>query len=144
LDVADFDSGIPSGWIVNPQPMLNNPCSPSGADGTPHLWMGNNGSAPRTINTKVYDFSAHTHGVVVCFDLFFATQGVAAPCEGPDEPNEGVYLQYSLNGVNWNAIHYFDPNGGNDINLTNWNNYCFNVPQVALSSTVTFRFIQTN
>jgi hypothetical protein len=87
--------------------------------------MDNNTSVPRALTSASYNLSAATAGVTICFDLLFAEQGNAAPCEGPDEPDEGVYLQYSINGgATWIDIHYFDPNGGYDLQLTNWNNCC--------------------
>jgi hypothetical protein len=120
------------------------PCSPAGADGTPHAWMDNNTTVPRTLTSSPYDLSGATAGVTICFDLLFATQGAAAPCEGPDEPDEGVFLQYSIDGgTTWIDIHYFDPNGGNDPMLTNWNNWCFTIPAAALTSNTMFRWHQT-
>jgi gliding motility-associated-like protein len=82
-------------------------------------------------------------GGTICFDLLFAVQGETAPCEGPDEPLEGVYLQFSVNGgTTWQTIHYFNPNGGFDAQLTNWNNYCFQMPPEALVDGVQFRWFQ--
>lgn len=142
----DFNSGgFGPGWGSTPgATSFNNPCSPGGVDGTPHAWMDNNTSVPRTLTSASYDLTAATAGVSVCFDLLFAEQGDAAPCEGPDEPDEGVYLQYSTDGGNtWIDIHYFDPNGGNDPQLTNWNNWCFELPPGAITSNTQIRWHQT-
>ncbi|WP_300660609.1 hypothetical protein, partial [Fluviicola sp.] len=88
-----------SGWGATPgSTNFNNPCSSGGVDGTPHAWMGSTTSVPRTLTSAPYNLTAATAGVSICFDLLFAEQGDAAPCEGPDEPDEGVYLQYSING----------------------------------------------
>lgn len=142
----NFNSGnFGPGWSSTPGSVnFNNPCSPSGVDGTTHAWMDNNTSVPRILTSSPYNLSGATAGVTICFDLLFAEQGDAAPCEGPDEPDEGVYLQYSTDGgATWVDIHYFDPNGGNDPQLTNWNNWCFSVPAAAITSNTMFQWLQT-
>ncbi len=142
----DFNSGgFGPGWGSTPgATSFSNPCSPGGVDGTPHAWMDNNTTVPRTLVSATYDLTAATAGVSICFDLLFAEQGDAAPCEGPDEPDEGVYLQYSTDGgATWIDIHYFDPNGGYDPQLTNWNNWCFEIPPAAITGSTMFRWHQT-
>lgn len=141
----NFDSGTPSGWAFTQQASFNNPCSPNGVDGTPHIWMGDQSSVPRALETLPLDFgpAVAPAGGTICFDMLFAAQGDASPCEGPDEPDEGVFVQYSIDGGNtWVTIEYFDPNGGNDPQLTNWNNWCFPIPQAALVNNVQFRWFQ--
>ncbi len=141
----DFNTGgFGPGWGSTPgATSFSNPCSPGGVDGTPHAWMDNNTSVPRTLVSASYNLTAATAGVTICFDLLFAEQGDAAPCEGPDEPDEGVYLQYSTNGgATWIDIYYFDPNGGNDPQLTNWNNWCFQIPAGAITANTMFRWHQ--
>lgn len=141
----DFNTGgFGSGWSSTPgATSFSNPCSPGGVDGTPHAWMDNNTSVPRALTSASYDLTAATAGVTICFDMLFAEQGDAAPCEGPDEPDEGVYLQYSIDGgATWIDIHYFDPNGGNDPQLTNWNNWCFAVPAAAITGNTMFQWYQ--
>ena len=136
----DFDNGTPSGWKFTQSANFTNPCSPNGVDGTTHLWMGDAAPNPRDMETVSFDL---TPGGVICFDMLFATQGDASPCEGPDEPTEGVYLQYSTDGgANWNNIHYFDPKGGNNSQLTNWNNYCFPIPAGAQTANTSIRWHQ--
>jgi len=142
----DFNSGgFGPGWSSTPgSTSFSNPCSPGGVDGTPHAWMDNNTSVPRTLTSSPYDLSGATAGVTICFDLLFAEQGDAAPCEGPDEPDEGVYLQYSTDGgTTWIDVTYFDPNGGNDPQLTNWNNWCFTLPAGAITANTMIRWHQT-
>ena len=141
-----FNSGsFGPGWGSTPgATSFSNPCSPGGVDGTPHAWMDNNTSVPRTLNSAPYNLSSATAGVTVCFDLLFAEQGNSAPCEGPDEPDEGVYLQYSTDGgTTWTDITYFDPNGGNDAQLVNWNNWCFPLPAGAITANTIIRWHQT-
>ncbi|MCW5906933.1 MAG: gliding motility-associated C-terminal domain-containing protein [Chitinophagales bacterium] len=143
----NFNTGsFGPGWSSSPQAMWNNPCSPNGVDGTTHIWMGNSSPVPRALTTASFDLSNCVNaGVTICFDMKFAQQGQNAPCEGPDEPDEGVYLQYSINnGASWTDIHYFNPNGGSDPQLVNWNNWCFPVPTVALTANTRFRWFQNN
>ncbi len=140
----NFNSGSPTGWAFTQQAMFNNPCSPNGVDGTTHIWMGNSSGVPRELRTLPYNFSTAIAGVTICFDMLFATQGQAAPCEGPDEPDEGVYIQFRVGGGAWQTIHYFDPNGGNDALLTNWNNWCYQLPPGAVANNVEIRFFQDN
>lgn len=136
----DFDSGTPTGWGFTQTADYTNPCSPGGVNGTPHMWMGDASVNPRDMETVGMDL---TLGGTICFDMLFATQGDASPCEGPDEPDEGVYLQYSTDGgATWITINYFDPNGGNDPQLTNWNNYCFALPPGALTTNTMIRWHQ--
>ena len=141
----DFNSGQPTGWSFTQQASFNNPCSPGGVDGTTHLWMGDQSGVPRSLETLSLDFSPAVApaGGIICFDMLFSEQGDNSPCEGPDEPDEGVYLQYSTDGgANWITINYFDPNGGNDQQLVNWNNWCFPIPAGALVNGVQFRWFQ--
>ena len=141
----NFNIGQPTGWASTNQAQYNNPWSPGGVDGTTHLWMGNTSGVPRILRTVNYNLSTATAGVTICFDMLFATQGDAAPCEGPDEPDEGIYLQYSTNnGASWNTVNYFDPNGGNDPSLVNWNNWCFALPPGALTAATQIRWFQDN
>jgi gliding motility-associated-like protein len=141
----NFNSGgFGPGWGSTPGAVnFSNPCSSGGVDGTPHAWMDNNTTEPRTLTSTSYNLTSATAGVTICFDLLYAIQGNAAPCEGPDEPDEGVYLQYSTdNGSTWQTIHYFDPNGGDDPSLTSWHNWCFAVPAAAITSNTIFHWYQ--
>jgi len=137
----DFNnSTVGSGWSTSVNARFDNPCGP-GLDGTPHLWMGVEPS-PRVLMSQSYDMS---NGGVISFDFKMAIQANGAPCEGPDEVDEGVYLQYSLNGGStWTTLHYFFPpfyTDGSD-HCSNWQNYVFNVPLVAQSTNTSFRWIQ--
>ncbi len=142
----NFNNGVfGPGWQSSQQAMWNNPCSPNGVDGTTHIWLGNSSPVPRILMTQSYNLSTATAGVTICFDMKFAIQGDAAPCEGPDEPDEGVALQYSVNGgTTWVEIHYFDPNGGNDETLINWTEWCFELPPAAIASNTMIRWFQDN
>jgi gliding motility-associated-like protein len=141
----DFNTGgFGAGWSGTPGAVnFSNPCSTNGVDNTPHAWMDNNTDVPRQLVSATYDFSTATAGVSICFDMLYATQGNSAPCEGPDEPDEGVYLEYSTDGgTTWTTINYFDPLGGNNAQLTSWNNYCFDLPVAALTANTQIRWFQ--
>ena len=143
----NFNNGsFGPGWSSSPQASWNSPCSPGGVDGTTHIWLGNQSPVPRVLTTASFNLSScATAGVTICFDLLMAEQGGTSPCEGPDEPDEGIYLQYSTNnGTTWTDIHYFDPNGGNDPLFINWTNWCFPVPAAALTANTRFRLFQDN
>jgi gliding motility-associated-like protein len=111
------------------------------------MWMGQGFAANREVETIDYDL---TCGGQICFDLRMEEQGGSAPCEGPDQPNEGVYLEYSTNGgATWNTIFYFNP----DINnyggyppspYITWSNYCFNIPTGAQTASTRIRWFQIN
>ena len=135
----DFDLGnAGSGWNVTTSATFTNPCGPG--NGTPYLWMGDNSTSPRTLSTINFDLSC---GAEVCFDLRFAIQGGASPCEGPDLPNEGVDLMYSIdNGVTWVSMFYFQPNTSTNA-YTTWQNYCFMVPPIAQTANTMIGWFQT-
>ena len=152
----NFNNGqIGSGWQSNCSPMFNNPCG-AGSDGTTYLWIGSASSFPRDLTTAPFDVSAG--GCQICFDLRFAIQGQNSPCEGPDEVDEGVELQYSVNNGPWQSIIYFRPDGqffsnnqwvgqGSSVGsgntpFTTWHNYCYTVPAGGISTSTRFRWHQ--
>lgn len=136
---VDFNGGtLPNGWQATPGATFNNPCAPG--NGSTHFWMGDATPQPRILTSPSFNLQS---GSSICFDLRYSIQEEAAPCEGPDEPDEGVYLQYSIDGgTNWINVHYFDPLGGYDPILTQWNNYCFQLPVGALTANTQIRWLQ--
>ncbi len=91
---TDFNgNAIGAGWQTSATLQYNNPCGPS-LDGTASAWFGNV-PLPRTLTTNGFNLSC---GGQVCFDLDFAADDGGNSCEDPDEPDEGVYFQYSVNG----------------------------------------------
>lgn len=144
-----FDNGsLGSGWQGTAGVTFTNPCGPGPNGSTnPHMWMGSGFTSNRTVTTVDFDLSC---GGFICFDLRLEQQGGAAPCEGPDQPNEGVYLQFSNNnGATWNTIYYFNPdtnnsNGGASSPLITWNNFCFNIPPAAQTPSTQIRWHQIN
>ena len=132
----DFNLGnAGTGWNTTTAATYTNPCGLG--NGSFYLWMGDQSPAPRSLSTVGYDLSC---GGEVCFDLKFAIQSDPSPCEGPDQPNEGVDLMYSINnGLTWVSIFYFEPDQNGNLNAaypnagdyTAWTNYCFQIPPAA-------------
>lgn len=126
-----------AGWVSNITPQFNNPCGP-GLDSSPHLWMGSSTAAPRLLETMDMNM---TGGGNISFDLRFAIQGGASPCEGPDLSDEGVYIDYSTDGGGtWTNIYYFNP-----VPLGtyySWANYSFPIPPAAQTPCTRFRWYQ--
>ena len=137
----DFNSGSPVGWqFTQTTTIANNTCGVPSPDGTDFMWMGDASVNPRDMTTVGFDL---TLGGTICFEMRYSIQGDASPCEGPDEPDEGVFLQYSTNGGGtWQTIQYWDPNGGNDPNLTGWNQYCVTIPAGAMTANTMIQWHQ--
>ena len=134
----DFDLGnAGTGWNVTTAANFTNPCGPG--NGSPYLWMGDFSPAPRSLSTVNFDLSC---GAEVCFDLRFAVQSAASPCEGPDLVNEGVDLMYSIdNGLTWVSIFYFQPNTATNA-YTTWQNYCYTIPPIAQTTNTMIGWFQ--
>ncbi len=137
----DFNSGSAgAGWSSTGGASFGEPCG-ANPTGTPYYWASTSTGTPQ-LSTVPFDVSC---GGVINFDMAYATQGGASPCEGPDLPNEGVTLQYSTDGgVTWTVMSYWDPNGGYDPMLTSWNSYSFPIPAAAMTPNTEFQWIQNN
>lgn len=144
----DFNNLQLTPFYSNVSVMFNNPCG-NGWDGTMHVWFGSDSTAPRFLTTPSMDVSAGNYMIV--FDMRFSdhTGNPGTDCEGPDEPDEGIYLQYSLNGLSgpWVTMAYWDPSlspgeGGHVVNLIGWNNYSVVAPDASLSANTRYRWIQ--
>jgi len=137
----NFNSGSPAGWqFTQSVTISNNTCGEPSPDNSNFMWMGDDAVNPRDMTTVGFNLSL---GGTICFDMRYSVQGDASPCEGPDEPDEGVYLQYSTNGgTTWNTIQYYDPNGGYDDELTEWNQYCAVLPPGAMTANTMIRWHQ--
>jgi len=144
----DFNNWQLTPFYSNVSVMFNNPCG-SGWDGSTYLWFGSDTTAPRFLATPSMDVSAGNYMIV--FDMRFSdhTGNPGTDCEGPDEPDEGIYLQYSVNGLGgpWETMAYWDPSlspgeGGHVENLIGWNNYSVVAPDASLSANTRFRWVQ--
>ena len=136
----DFSAGSLSGLWAAPGGIsagytIGGPCGTNPQGGV-HLWFGNGAAIPRTATTTPVDASC---GGDICFDFRQETQGGA--CDGPDQTNEGVYVQYKTAGGAWTTITYFNPVG---FPFTGWQNHCFAIPVPAQTTTTQFRWQQTN
>lgn len=154
----DFNNGTPGpGWQATTGVNFTNPCGP-GPD-LIYLWMGRQVPIPRTLTTIPFDVQG---GCQVRFYMRYAIQtgNTGTDCEGPDEIDEGISLQYSTNGGStWTDIVYFRPDGvqlpaypgssstsvvsnGQQTPFTTWAQYSYNVPAAAQSPNTMFRWRQ--
>ena len=155
----DFnDSTAGAGWLATSSAQFDNPYIPNPLGPQPndaYLWMGPMADVPRALTSSPLDLA---FGGIICFDLVYAVQGNGAPIEGPDESDEGVSLQYSVDGgTTWIDIIYFQPdgqmlpmnpgNGGPGANgqtpFTQWGNYCFPIPPGAQTNMTQIQWIQS-
>jgi gliding motility-associated-like protein len=154
----NFNSAsLPSNWSVAGGTSFSAPCGQN-ATGTAYYWAASAGSGTPQITTSSFDISC---GGFISFDMVFATQGGAAPCEGPDLANEGVTLQYSTNGgATWTTIVYYSPGGytlpsnpgtsgsvigaGQNTPYTTWGTFTVPIPPGAATTGTMFQWIQTN
>ena len=103
FELGTFGNGWQTGLSANV--IINDPthCAwPPPANPTPNLayvWMGNAAAHPRNLTSVDFDLSQCFN---LEFDMKYATQSQAGPCEGPDLYCEGVRIQYSTDaGVTW-------------------------------------------
>lgn len=166
----NFDNGtIGSGWSSTAaNPVFTNPCGP-GPNGL-HLWVGTTASQQRTLVTNNYDVSLG--GCVIDWHMRYGRVQGSGACEDPDQPNEGVHLQYSTNnGTSWTDFPgpianpvgpnsttapfltsipgtggYWTPASTQAAQANNslyyWHEYSCTVPAVAATSNTKFRWAQ--
>ncbi|WP_343747759.1 PKD domain-containing protein [Fluviicola sp.] len=144
---------LPAGWSTSGTASYGVLCGNS-LDNTPYFWASTSTGTPQ-ITTDIFDVCS---GGTIDFEMKYAIQGGAVPCEGPDEQDEGVSIQYSTDGgVTWIEFVYFSPwgfqlpanPGGNaSINgptaYTNWSNFSIPIPAAAATTNTMFRWIQVN
>lgn len=151
----DFNSStIPAGWSTGGSTFFNSPCLPS-LDGSPYYWAA---TAVGTPFIETVDLNC-TAGGTINFEFVYAVQGGPTPCEGPDEQDEGISVQYSTDaGLTWNDIIYYSPGGfslpanpGGNTSIaagptayTVWNTVTIPIPLAAQTTATRFRWIQFN
>jgi gliding motility-associated-like protein len=148
------NSTIPTGWSTSGATAFSAPCGPS-PNNTPYYWASTSAGVPG-ITTAGFDVAC---GGFINFQMIYAIQAGSVPCEGPDQYNEGVSLQYSTNGgLTWINIAYYAPNGnvlvGNPGSttpgtsgitpFTSWNTFNVPIPPGALTGNTMFRWTQSS
>jgi trimeric autotransporter adhesin len=147
------NNALPAGWSTSGTANYGVLCGNS-LDNTPYFWASTAAGTPQ-ITSDNFDVCS---GGTIDFDMRYAVQGGAVPCEGPDEQDEGVSIEYSIDGgVTWIEFVYFSPwgfqlaanPGGNaSINgataYTNWSSFSIPIPPAAATTNTMFRWIQTN
>lgn len=142
---------LPSGWSTSGTANYGTLCGNS-LDNTPYFWASTATGTPN-ITTAAFDVCS---GGNIVFDLRYAIQGGSSPCEGPDEQDEGVSIQYSTDGgATWIDIIYYSPwgftlpsNPGGNSSIsgatpyTSWGTYTVPIPPGAISTNTMFRWIQ--
>lgn len=152
--IFDFNtSALPAGWSASGTTFFSSPCIAS-LDNTPYYWAATSTGIPG-LTTAAFDV---TCGGLINFEMVYAVQGGTTPCEGPDQSNEGVSLQYSLDGgLTWIDIIYYSPGGftlpTNPMTVspgysgatayTSWNSFQVAIPAGALSTSTMFRWTQS-
>ena len=158
------NSTVGTGWDLNVTALWSNPCPPITlpAQGVV-LWIGQN-AYPRFLTTVAYDLSQS--GCIVEWDMKYGGNQNSTNCESPDEPDEGVYLKYSINnGATWvnfpgteispsgtygspgyinGSGGYWTPVSGNAATgpYYTWNHYKNNIPPGAMSTNTKIRWFQ--
>ncbi len=183
-----FNNGqLGTGWSSQAaNPVFNNPCQcnpavtsctsqNNGCPGAPgpngaFAWVGTTSSQTRTLETVNYDLSIG--GCQVKFWMMYGVCHDNDACEDPDATNEGVHLQYSLNGggtwtdfpgPDMNPVGntsftgpfttvlpgsggYWTPESSNSTQLSTttyfWNKYLVNIPSIASTASTKIRWAQ--
>ncbi len=151
----NFNGGaLPPGWTAGGATTFTAPCG-ANPSGTPYYWASTSSGVPN-ITTAAFDISC---GGYITFDMVYAVQGGASPCEGPDEMDEGVALQYSTDGgTTWTTIYYYVPDGTTTTTIstsstsvafgatpfTTWGTFNVQIPTGAQTTNTMFRWFQPN
>ncbi|WPP52967.1 Ig-like domain-containing protein [Catalinimonas niigatensis] len=144
-----FNSGnLPDHWASSPY-NLGQACTgifADRADDSDYFWATiNDSNGHRLVSTNEEDVRA---GGQITFSMRFGRDDPSSGCENPDEPSEGVYLQYSTDGgAHWITFKYWVPHqiGGlspEGIDLYRWNEFTIAVPEEAKTSNTKFRWFQ--
>jgi gliding motility-associated-like protein len=147
------NNALPTGWSTSGAANYGVLCGNS-LDNTPYFWASTAVGTPN-ITSASFDVCS---GGTLDFDMRYAVQAGPVPCEGPDEQDEGVSIEYSLDGgATWVEFIYFSPwgfqlganPGGNaSINgataYTTWSTFSIPIPAAAATTNTIFRWIQLN
>ncbi|MEK6478478.1 Ig-like domain-containing protein [Catalinimonas sp. 4WD22] len=144
-----FDSGrMPDDWSSSPY-NLGQACSgifSDTPDNSDYFWATINDSngqrfvATNDLNVKI--------GGQITFSMRFGRDDPSSGCENPDEPSEGVYLQYSTDGgLHWSTIKYWVPYqigtlSPEGVDLYSWTQFSVVIPEEAKTTSTRFRWFQ--
>ena len=137
----DFNTGtLPTGWSASPY-AVGQPCATNMVDNTDYFWaQATNGAGIREVTTNVVDVSL---GGTVRFYMRYGSDDPSNGCEDPDLVDEGVFLQYSINGgAAWVNINTWNPTGVLTDPLYQWIEYTEAIPVAAQTATTVFRWYQ--
>ncbi|MFH0894006.1 MAG: PKD domain-containing protein [Bacteroidota bacterium] len=152
----NFNSGtVGSGWFATTAAQFTtNTCVPT-FDGSMYLWMGTTSPNPRILESL--DFNV-LNGGTIQWNMIYSEQSGSVPCDGPDQADEGVEVQYSTNGGGtWNSFLYFQPDGnvmisnphtsnvvtsGGSTAFTSWTTQTWPIPAAAMTASTRFRWFQ--
>ncbi len=137
----DFNSGtLPTGWSASPY-AVGQPCATNMVDNTDYFWaQATNGAGIRQVTTNVVDVSL---GGTVRFYMRYGSDDPSNGCEDPDLVDEGVFLQYSIDGgATWVNINTWNPTGVLTDPLYQWLEYTETIPAAAQTATTVFRWYQ--
>jgi len=137
----DFDNGtVGSGWSSNASPMFNNPCGPGLPGSGVHCWIGSATNFPRELVTLPFNLF---NGCYIDWEMRYAADENTVDCEDPDQPSEGVHLQYSFPPYTaWNDINYWTPNTSYSGPLYSWASYSEAIPAAAFGPNTKIRWYQ--
>lgn len=137
----NFNNGsIGSGWSSNANPMFNNPCGAGLPGSGIHCWIGSFTNFPRELVTLPFNIF---NGCYIEFEMRYAADENAVDCEDPDEPTEGVHLQYGLPPYSsWVDMNYWTPNYTYTGPLYTWNEYTQVIPAAAFGPSTKIRWYQ--
>lgn len=131
---------IGSGWSSNASPMYNNPCGPGLPGSGIHCWIGSATNFPRTLETIPFNIF---NGCYIQWEMRYAADENSTNCEDPDQPNEGVHVQYSLPPyTSWTDINYWTPNTSYSGPLYSWAQYNEVIPAAAFGTNTKLRWYQ--
>jgi len=161
-EVFDISGPLSPGWSQTAGAIYTNPYIPSPAppgstdpDGGTYFWMGATSVLPAQLVTSGFDM---TMGGQICYDMVYAGYGGSSPIEQPDQYDEGVSLQYSIDGgTTWIDIVYLAPIGDTltsnpGVTTPNtsgvgayeqWTYFCWDIPVGAQTSSTSIRWVQT-
>ncbi len=139
-DIAGFDN-TPSGSFQT------NICASTTPDNSTYYWFGGSANSPRYLESPALDL---TTGGSISFLMRFSNREGGADCEDPDAPDEGVALQYSIDGGGlggtWVEIDYWSPSPGSTVRtdyLRDWTLLPAGIPAGAQTANTKLRWVQT-